>query len=317
MRENQIRVLYNKNQALDSDLNQSFSRSPEKPRLLLEHLERVGLGAHFSRDENFVPFTPAEFRVAHMQNYVEDFFAGRAPLCSSNGIPWSSDFARSVRYTNASLYHAVAYALDHPAQITFSPTSGFHHATPTRGQGFCTFSGQVLASVRLFRERGVCGAYLDLDAHYGNSIEDSRAFVPDLDQAIPLGCNINPIGAHRQFGNDLAQQLRMLGELVREGKIHYVVMCHGADSHKDDDLGGQCTTEEWLECSRMIYEWVRDIDVGRDQPLPLTLSLFGGYRKDDYESVLSLHASDLAACLKVLCGVRNDYLPRVRPKAGH
>ncbi|MEZ6120508.1 MAG: hypothetical protein R3C28_28575 [Pirellulaceae bacterium] len=36
-------------------------------------------------------------------------------------------------------------------------------------------------------------------------------------------------------------------------EIHYVVFCHGADSHQDDDLGGQCTTGEWLECSVMFY----------------------------------------------------------------
>ena len=65
----------------------------------------------------------------------------------------------------------------------------------------------------------------------------------------------------------------------------------------------------------MFYDWVAEVDGARGRPLPLVLTLFGGYRKDDYNSVLALHAADLSTCLETLCGFRSGYLPHVRPKA--
>ena len=82
--------------------------------------------------------------------------------------------------------------------LTFSPTSGFHHARPEGGSGFCTFSGQVIASLKIYEEKKLVGAYLDLDGHYGNSIEDSRKLFPllllqeknEADSAIKINLNI-------------------------------------------------------------------------------------------------------------------------------
>ena len=113
-----------------------------------------------------------------------------------------------MRYTNASLYHAIEHAVAHPEQVTFSPTSGFHHARPAAGSAFCTFSGQVIAAIKIFREHRLVGAYLDLDGHFGNSIEDSRTFVADLNQAIPPGCNINPDGDHADYLDSLNAESR-------------------------------------------------------------------------------------------------------------
>ena len=80
----------------------------------------------------------------------------------------------------------------------------------------------------------------------------------------------------------------------------WVVFAHGADSHEDDDLRGQCATDEWLECSRLVYGMLRDVSAELGRPVPLTLALFGGYRRDNYKAVLELHAQDLRICLDTL-----------------
>lgn len=36
--------------------------------------------------------------------------------------------------------------------------------------------------------------------------------------------------------------------------------------------------------------------------VPLSLSLFGGYRRDDFEAALRLHAADLECYLRIVCG---------------
>lgn len=294
-----------------------FSRSPLKPWLLLQRAKQLGMGQLFAVDHDWQPFSPWDFQLAHTAQYVEAFFSGLQPLASSNGMQWSARFADSVRYTNASLFHAIATSIKDPRQITFSPTSGFHHATPESGRGFCTFSGQVVASLKLYRAASLVGAYIDLDAHDGNSIEDSREFAPELNHAVPTQYNINPQGTHGEYLHNLAQHLERLKAALLAHQVHYVVFCHGADSHGWDDLGGQVTTDEWLQASRMVYAMILHVteEIG---PVPLTLALFGGYRADHYDSVLDLHLADLNIALQVLAGRENHFIPEIHPpKRGH
>lgn len=192
-----IKMFFNPLQVLKDGMETSTSKSPLKPLLLKEYLGG-GCGQDlmklFQVEGDFQPFSREDFLTAHTREYVDAVFEGAAPLCRSNGLPWSEHLPLSVCYTNASLYNAIREAVVNPGTVTFSPTSGFHHARPNAGGGFCTFSGQVIASVKLHRELGKRACYLDLDGHYGNSIEDSRDFVPELSEAIPVGFNINPSG---------------------------------------------------------------------------------------------------------------------------
>jgi len=307
-----IRLYYRPEMVLKRDSDDNFSKSPLKPMLFVEFLQNKQLLEHFETIPDWPPFDHEDFLVAHTEHYVRDFFDGKEPLASSNGLTWSKQFADSVRYTNASLYHALEGAVNDPGVISFSPSSGFHHATPGRGGGFCTFSGQVIASVKIYRERGLSGAYIDLDGHYGNSIEDSRGFVRDLNRAVPPGCNINPRGMNSAYLRDLRDKLRWLQGLLLEEKIHYIVYPHGTYSHEWDDLGGQCTTDEWMEASRLVYTMVHNASRSLGRPVPLVLALFGGYRHDHFNSVLSLHAADAALCLTILSGHPLYYRPEVR-----
>lgn len=113
------------------------------------------------------------------------------------------------------------------------------------------------------------GVYLDLDGHFGNSIEDSRSFHADVNKAIPVGCNFNPTGKDESYIKDLQRCLLKIGKLYKEKKIHYLVFCHGADSHEWDDLGGGCNTETWFKCSELVYSFALQTGI------PLSLSLFG------------------------------------------
>lgn len=301
MRANSIKTFYRPEQAIKEEQPLNDSRSPEKAKLLLERISQEGIKDAFPIEGNFPPFARADYLLAHDPNYVDAFLRGKLPLCESNNLKWNSDLVEAVAYSNSSLYHAIKYSVLNPAQITLSPTSGFHHATPSRGGGFCTFSGQVIAALKIFQEYGMSGAFLDLDGHFGNSIEDSRAYCPELNLAIPKGCNINPQGSGCEYVAHFRNQLQDLKERVMNYDIGYVVFCHGADSHVDDDRGGQCSTAEWLECSKLFYEWLRDVDSLRGEPLSCSLALFGGYRKDNYDEVLRLHLSDLEQCLEIAC----------------
>jgi acetoin utilization deacetylase AcuC-like enzyme len=307
-----IKTFYNHKQIMENNIEQSHSKSPLKPKLLLKYLKRQKIYEEFLEIEPFKPFTKKDFLIAHTKEYVEAVYKGIKPLCESSWLPWSKELVTSLEYTNASLYNAMHYASQNPSYITFSPSAGFHHAVPENGTGFCSFSGQVIASVKLYREFGTRTAWLDLDGHFGNSIESSREFVPDLNLAVPKGFNMNPTGKHHNYIKSLKHYLEKLEKAILNNEIDCVVWAHGADSHEDDDMGGYCTTEEWIECSTLFFSWVKQLNIKRKKPLPVTLTLFGGYRMDDYYSVLSLHAADIVECLNILCSQKIDYTPEVR-----
>ena len=290
-----MEIFYHPKQVPSSQtMKNSYSKSPIKPRLVVEKLLSGECGNKITL-RDFEPLARKDFEIAHDKNYVDAFLTG-GEGCSSNGLPWSEELAGSVKYTNGSLYYSIKYATENTNSFVLSPTSGFHHATPLRGGAFCTFSGQVIASVKRYRETGAVGAYLDLDAHYGNSIGDSSTFCPDVEVAITL--NLNPAMHGELYLAELADGLETLECQIDSG-IDYVVWCHGADSHRDDDLGGCVGTEDWLECSKMFYSFIqRKRNEGHN--VPVVASLFGGYRRDDYDFVIDLHTRDIEMGMEIL-----------------
>lgn len=287
-----------------SESAMNSSKSPEKPKRLMQYLQEKGLLHNFRIINDFEPFNKEDFYIAHYKEYVDSFFSDELDRRYKNilGITWNKEYAETTRYTNASLYNAILSSIDNPDEICFSPTSGFHHAIPQMGAFYCAFSGQVISSVKLYRERKLSGAYIDLDGHYGNSIDNSYDYVSDLHLAIPLEIgNINIESKHSQYITDFKAKIETLKEWIINGKIHYLVFCHGADSCEDDDMGRLLTKEEWLECSNIFYSFIKNLDLIHGIKIPLTLALFGGYNKHDFSKVLDLHTLDLLKCLEYLC----------------
>ena len=293
---------------------ESYTMGTDKPRLLMEYLERKGLSDLFIIDDKFIPLQREDFYIAHTRQMVDNFF-DKGKTSKILHIKWTPEYAESVKYENSSLYSAMRYAIQHPEEVCFSPSGAFHHANPTRSALFCAFSGQVIASMKVYYEFGLCGSYIDLDGHHGNSIDNSRDFVPDLDKAISPVCgNINISVRHEAYLNELKSHLSILHDEISAGRIHYVVFGHGADSHEWDELASQLTTEEWIECSKLVYTMILNLEQETGKSIPLIIFLEGGYRRDDYNSVLSLHTTDLVQCLNILCNRYPRYTIEVKPR---
>lgn len=312
-----IKILY-REEMVPPDHAGDYSKSPTKPRRFMEFLQGTPLWPHVEVSDQFRPVTREDILLAHTARYTDAFLNGFRPLCESNGLVWSPEFRDSVLWTNGSLKAAIEAAVDDPSQVVLAPVSGFHHARPEGGSGFCTLSGQVIAALHLYRTRGLRGVWIDLDGHFGNSIEDSRAFAPDLDEAIPRWANINPNGEHDEYLLDLWDKVVDILQKAMDGKVDYVCVAHGADSHEWDQLGGQCTTEEWLRASELVYDTFAKFGIHQTRrrwtkkTVPVVLALFGGYRDDHPESVLGLHAMDLAVCLTELLGVGDPCIRNYR-----
>jgi acetoin utilization deacetylase AcuC-like enzyme len=302
MRNPKIKTFYTDRQVCSDNIAEtSSSKSPLKPLLLMKRLKQNGYIKMLEIEEKFEPISKKDFLIAHTKEYVDNVYHKKGNY-ASNMLPWSQNLVNSLPYTTGSLYQAKKYAILNPETVCFAPVSGMHHAEPDRGMGFCTFSGQVISAVKIYQELGKVCAYFDLDGHYGNSIEDTRKFNPLVDEAIPEGCNVNPDGYNDVYIEDFEKGLAYVKEMILNDKVHYVVFAHGADSHKEDDLGNQCDTEHWVRCAEMFATWVNEVSELLGKPLPVVLALFGGYRRDDYNAVLDLHTKSLIACSNILCG---------------
>ena len=53
----------------------------------------------------------------------------------------------------------------------FSIAGGLHHAAPTHASGFCIFNDPAIA-IKYFLDRGMRVAYVDVDAHHGDGVQD-------------------------------------------------------------------------------------------------------------------------------------------------
>lgn len=323
MKDNFV-VYYNPKQVLLDNIEKSKTKSPMKPKLVVEELQRKFGDLIQIRD--YQPYDYEDFLLAHSTahvNYVYDFNQPGELLDSD--VPWSENLVESLEYTNACLYNAIKHSVEHN-DLVLAPVAGFHHAQPNNGLGFCTFSGQVIASVKLFREKKLRGCYLDLDGHFGNSIEDTRKFNYTVNKAIPLGYNFNPNGPRsiQYEGDEYVQRVKefLYSDLtlaICNKEIDYVVWCHGADSHIDDDYPGQVNTSQWLECSKNFFEWVKFMKENHHINVPVTMCLFGGYRHDDYQSVISLHCGEMAMGMEILCDktLNEKYEVNYKPHPRH
>jgi acetoin utilization protein AcuC len=58
------------------------------------------------------------------------------------------------------------------AVTSFNPCGGFHHAHPDRASGFC-YVNDVVIAVEELRAGGLRTAYLDIDAHHGDAVQEA------------------------------------------------------------------------------------------------------------------------------------------------
>lgn len=305
MKDNFV-IYYNPKQVLTDNIEKSKSKSPLKPKLVVEELQRLLQDKVVIRD--YEPYDYEDFLLGHDERHVSYVYDLNSPgTFLDSDIPWSKNLVESLEYTNACLYNAIKHSVDHN-DLVLAPVAGFHHAQYANGLGFCTFAGQVISALKLYRERKLRGCYLDLDGHFGNSIEDIRPYRKALNKAIPLGYNFNP-NPRNSIMREGDEYVAYVKDFLYEDltlaftadQIDYVVWCHGADSHIDDDYTGQVNTQQWLECSKIFFEWVKFMKETHNINVPVTMCLFGGYRDDDYQSVISLHCGEMIMGTEMLC----------------
>jgi len=144
------------------------------------------------------------------------------------------------------------------ANVVFNLLGGFHHASRDFAEGFC-YVNDVIMAIDAFLANGFRVAYIDIDAHHGNGVQDAyyqddrvlcvsvhesgktlypwAGFEREIGKGMGLGYNINiPLPA----GTDDDVMEIVFDDIITKAVTLFnpnvVVAVVGADGHKNDPL---------------------------------------------------------------------------------
>lgn len=85
--------------------------------------------------------------------------------------PLFDDIADAPTLYAGATIQAMEALLEGRALHAYSPAGGMHHAMKARAAGFCIYN-DISAAISVALQRGQRVAYLDLDAHHGDGVQD-------------------------------------------------------------------------------------------------------------------------------------------------
>jgi acetoin utilization protein AcuC len=168
----------------------------------------------------------------------------------------------------------------------FSPSGGLHHAHRDRASGFCTYNDAAIAC-QWFKERGHRVAYVDVDVHHGDGVEDIFQSDPDV-----LTVSLHESGHWLFPGTGFPQDVgvgkgrgaavnapflpytwdepwldafeRVVPAALRRFQPTVLVTQDGCDTHQLDPLAHlACTTRIWPRVGRVFHALAHELCGGR------------------------------------------------------
>ncbi|MBN8506909.1 MAG: hypothetical protein J0L58_20780 [Burkholderiales bacterium] len=272
----------------------SFSPSSRKPGLVMQDWLQ-----HWPSLNVVAPRMVARKHLAqaHDPEYVDGVLDCSIPNGFGNTDP---DVARSLPWTVGAMVTAAVLALRETTTYC-APVSGFHHAYWSRGGGYCTFNGLMVAALHVLKQNLADQVFiLDCDFHYGDGTEDILQHVqPGQGPVHRLTRRIHHFTAGEHFGRGAssAEFLGWVGDAMFSIKRHpadmrrkLVLYQAGADQHVDDPLGGLLTTGELQRRDNIVFRYINAYGI------PCAWNLAGGYQQEPDGSipkVLEIHRNTM------------------------
>jgi acetoin utilization protein AcuC len=180
-----------------------------------------------------------------------------------------------------------AQAIESGAALhAFSPSGGLHHAHRARASGFCTYDDPAIAC-KWLKDQGHRVAYIDVDVHHGDGVEDIFQSDPDVltislhesgrylfpGTGFPGDCGV---GAGRGSSVNLPFLPytwdepwlegfeKVVPALLRRFKPTVLVTQDGCDTHYLDPLAHlAASTRIWPRIGRVFHELAHELCDGR------------------------------------------------------
>jgi acetoin utilization deacetylase AcuC-like enzyme len=293
--------------------HQTGSRHPERPERFdaaLDALEGLAL----------LPIEPRvatedEISLCHGLQYIRlverEVMNGFHELSTGDTIISARSLDAALRATGATL-NAVDAVFDKKVQNAFCivrPPG--HHATPTKGMGFCIFNNIAIAARYAQRKYGVDRVLIaDWDVHHGNGTQDifytdgtvfffsahqypwypGTGALDETGEGAGAGMTMNcpfPAGSGRK--EILGAFEQMLAPAAKKVKPELVLISAGFDSRIDDPLGNFLLTDaDFADLTRLMLEIANQSAGGR-----VVSVLEGGYNLTGLASAVRSHVQAL------------------------
>jgi acetoin utilization deacetylase AcuC-like enzyme len=274
-------------------------------------IEAEGLPVRIDAPE---PVSDEDLLRVHTAEYVRAVATGEPrALAESQKFPWSAALAEAVRHTNGGCVAALRAALRDG--VAGNLASGFHHSHKTRGEGFCTFNGLVVALERVRAESrpALRALVVDMDLHYGNGTAYLLAERPWAHQLSIYGnfykdnlairdvtlerapdtanCVSIPVPAGADGAAYLGILAGSLGAAIDRARPDVVLFQAGADPYREDPYSPLDLTHDDLR-ARDAYVF----EACRARGIPVMWVLAGGYTPD-VSKVVEVHVNTCRAAV--------------------
>jgi len=287
---------------------------PERFDAVVRGLRQAGLLERMSRVDRRVA-TEEELLLCHTPEYLQtakrDVLSGRTSLTTGDTdiTPNSWDVAAQAVGGLLNAIDAVATGRARNAFCAVRPPG--HHATASRGMGFCFFNNAALAARYAQRRHGLERALIvDWDVHHGNGTQDIFYSDPtvfffsthqwplypgtgradETGEGAGEGATMNfpfPAGSGRQEILDAVQSSLM--PAAERFRPDLVVISAGFDSRVGDPLGRFTLTDgDFADLTRAVMEIA-----GRHAGGRVVSVLEGGYDLDGLASASAAHVEAL------------------------
>lgn len=244
----------------------------DEPWIRLEEVKMIGKEKLIeSHDPGFIE----ALEEANSGKWMEKFLKYRLGGDECPIFPGLFDY--TLLYTSATVT-GVNLIMDENANIAFNPLGGFHHAGRSHAEGFCYVNDAIVA-IDAFLARGFRVAYVDIDAHHGNGVQDAyykddrvlkvslhesgktlfpwSGFETEIGEDIGLGFNVN-IPLPKETDDEAYKFVfdRVVVPAVKNFRPSVVVAVIGTDTHKADPLSNLSLTNNGMaETMRQIRDF--------------------------------------------------------------
>jgi acetoin utilization deacetylase AcuC-like enzyme len=246
-----------------------------------------------------------DLRRVHDPAYVAAVTSGTLGAAEQRaiGFPWSEEMVeRSRRSVGATVAAARAALVE---GVAANLAGGTHHASASRGSGYCVFNDVAVASRLLQAEAPLRIVVVDLDVHQGDgtaaifagdasvftiSLHGAKNFpfrkaASDLDIELADGCG------DAEYLAALERALAVLADEDAGQRFGLAFYLAGADPHEGDRLGRlKVSAAGLLERDRRVLALLGELRI------PAALAMAGGYGHD-LDVTVSIQAATIAAAI--------------------
>ncbi|MFQ5835301.1 MAG: histone deacetylase [bacterium] len=253
----------------------------QKYRMVYQRLVCKGL---ITPDNLFAPTFPEkrDLLLVHTPEYLRDLeslaFSSRTMFSE---IPLTREIVEAYKLSAGGTILASQKALEKGMAIHLG--GGYHHAFPSRGEGFCYINDVAVGIRRLKRDKLIEKALIvDCDLHQGNGTafifrENRSVFTFSIHQEnlypvkekSDLDIGLPDFTGDEEYLTKLSSSVRQIWRGFKPDIVYYLA---GADPYEDDQLGQLKLTKAGL---KKRDGWV--ITKCLEKKVPLVILLAGGY----------------------------------------